>query len=269
MSVNIEKESSVLFVSKRPDTTNTFELDWTNVLDAGEAIAGQTTTAPAGITVADSGVAGATTYHSLSGGDAGTEYDLTVEIVTSATPARTIARTLRVFIIGTAITLDATVGGASANAYLTVSEANSYLIHRPRANDWFVASTHERINALVTATELLDRYVKWNGEKADDAQALEWPRNYAKDRYGRNIDNTIVPQAVKNATALLAEVLLTDDVQADPDNKGISSMAVPGVVSLNFDKYDRKKILPEAVTAQIRGLGTIHGYTSVVDVVRA
>ncbi len=81
-----------------------------------------------------------------------------------------------------ALTLNATVGGATANSYLTVSAADSYFDGRAFADAWTAATTAQKEQALVHATMLLDRE-RWAGAKGVDyttalTQSLAWPRRW-------------------------------------------------------------------------------------------
>ena len=81
--------------AKDPDDIDDFTLDWTNVLAVGETISLLTVTAvTAGITVSSSSNAGARTTARLTGGTAGTSYDVRYRITTST--GRQLDETLRI-----------------------------------------------------------------------------------------------------------------------------------------------------------------------------
>ncbi len=76
-----------------------------------------------------------------------------------------------------AITLDATVGGANANTYITLADANSFiegLVLSDDAAAWDGSSNDNKNRALFTAAQRIDRE-KFLGARVDDTQALEWP----------------------------------------------------------------------------------------------
>ena len=59
-----------------------------------------------------------------------------------------------------AITLDATVGGANANTYITLSDANSFIEGLILSDDnaaWDGSSTDNKNRALFTAAQRIDR----------------------------------------------------------------------------------------------------------------
>jgi hypothetical protein len=77
-----------------------------------------------------------------------------------------------------AIVLDATVGGASANTYVTLAEATAIIdgfVEDADVQHWNSGNTDSRNRALFTATQRLDRE-RFLGARATDTQALQWPR---------------------------------------------------------------------------------------------
>ena len=77
-----------------------------------------------------------------------------------------------------AVTIDATVGGANANSYLTLAAAQTLIDGFVEDDDvvaWGTATTDQKNRALVSATQRLDRE-RFLGAKATDTQALQWPR---------------------------------------------------------------------------------------------
>ena len=77
-----------------------------------------------------------------------------------------------------AITIDATVGGASANSYITLSDANG-IVEGLIADDdvvaWDNSSTDNKNRALYTAAVRVDRE-RFLGARVTNTQALQWPR---------------------------------------------------------------------------------------------
>lgn len=71
--------------------------------------------------------------------------------------------------------LDATVGGASANSYLTLAAANALFAARVGSSTWSAATDEEKSAALQQATRELDLDIT-AGCKADSAQRLAFPR---------------------------------------------------------------------------------------------
>jgi len=123
-----------------------------------------------------------------------------------------------------AITLDATVGGANANTYIGLSDANSFiegLVLSDDAAAWDGSSNDNKNRALFTAAQRIDRE-KFLGARVSDTQALEWPRSGVRkpdtytNLYGLSFPNRLVadyyldteiPDRVKHAQVILAVYL--------------------------------------------------------------
>jgi hypothetical protein len=76
------------------------------------------------------------------------------------------------------IAIDATVGGANANSYLTLAAAQAIIdgfVQDADVTAWASATTDQKNRALFTATQRLDRE-RFLGARATDTQALQWPR---------------------------------------------------------------------------------------------
>ena len=77
-----------------------------------------------------------------------------------------------------AVTIDATAGGANANSYITLTEANSFveaMISSTDVTAWSTGDSDLRNRALAAAAQRLDRE-RFLGARATDTQALQWPR---------------------------------------------------------------------------------------------
>ena len=123
-----------------------------------------------------------------------------------------------------AITIDATVGGASANSYITLSEADSNiegLIIDDDVQAWISATDDNKNRALFTAAVRIDRE-RFLGARVTNTQALQWPRTGVRkpDTYINTyatgfpfristdyFTDTEIPEQVKKAQAILAVYL--------------------------------------------------------------
>ena len=77
-----------------------------------------------------------------------------------------------------AVTIDATVGDASANSYLTLADAQAIvdgMVEDADVTAWASATDDQKNRALYTATQRLDRE-RFIGARATNTQALQWPR---------------------------------------------------------------------------------------------
>ena len=74
-----------------------------------------------------------------------------------------------------AVTIDATAGGANANSYITLAEADAYveaMVLSTDAAQWDSGNTDSRNRALTAAAQRLDRE-RFLGARATDTQALQ------------------------------------------------------------------------------------------------
>ncbi len=103
-----------------------------------------------------------------------------------------------------ALVLDATVGGATANSYLTSATANAYFESRPEAaTTWASATTATKDFYLVAATERLEQE-SYFGTKASLTQRLLFPRSGVYDSDGQLLSELTMPRQLLNATCEVA-----------------------------------------------------------------
>ena len=123
-----------------------------------------------------------------------------------------------------AITIDATVGGASANSYITLADANTIvegLILDDDFSAWDGSSNDNKNRALFTAAVRVDRE-RFLGARVTNTQALQWPRTGVRkpDTYINTyatgfpfristdyFTDTEIPDQVKKAQVILAVYL--------------------------------------------------------------
>ena len=146
-----------------------------------------------------------------------------------------------------ALVLDATVGGATANTFVTAAEMTTYLEGRLNASVWTAAAAQEA--ALVEATRELTTQ-EWVGTTVTATQALAWPRQYAADpdapAGGSQIDysTSVIPTRVKNATCELALQFLkagTTDIAAVSATDGVIEKTVDVLTTIYADPRAQKQ----------------------------
>ncbi len=110
--------------------------------------------------------------------------------------------------------LDATVGGESANSYITRTDADTYFTVRLGSTVWTSADPADKDIALQMATRKVDN-LSYYGWKRNINQALEFPRDaFQSDDGVWDLDpdgNVINPLEVQNATCECALWLLKND----------------------------------------------------------
>lgn len=166
--------------------------------------------------------------------------------------------------------LDATIGGASADSYISVDDADTYFGAHVTTAVWDAATVASKEKGLKMATRLLDQRYDWAGEKVSDSQSLRWPRSNAFDKDGDAFETNELPLELTQATAEFAQYLLTSDTTKETDGRGLTSTTVD-TISVVFDKADKPDVLPDIVVEMLRGLGVVHrrggvGSASVVRV---
>lgn len=147
-----------------------------------------------------------------------------------------------------ALTLVYTAAASNANSYCSLAEANSFFDARYHKENWEAASDDDKRAVLAWATRLLDEHCIWYGYRYSETQSLEWPRGGLVDKAGYNIDDTTIPEFLKEATAEYALWLLGEDLTKAPDTAGFK-MLQAGTLRMEIDRNDRKDVLPESVWA--------------------
>jgi len=123
-----------------------------------------------------------------------------------------------------AVTIDATVGGANANSYLTLADASAIIdgfVESDAIAAWATATTDQKNRALYTAAQRLDRE-RFLGARSTDEQSMQWPRSGVRkpDTYTNTyavgfpfrittdyFTDSEIPSQVKYAQAYLAAYL--------------------------------------------------------------
>jgi hypothetical protein len=129
--------------------------------------------------------------------------------------------------------LDSTAGGAAAESFFAISEADTYFSNRG-VTAWAAGSTPAKEQAARLGTQYLENTYrgKWVGLTATQTQALAWPRvdgsrggqgrsfgyGYTFPLYdinGWQIDSTVIPAQVKYA-AMQAALLALGGTTLEP-----------------------------------------------------
>jgi hypothetical protein len=126
---------------------------------------------------------------------------------------------------------DATLGGASANSYLTVAEADAYAnsdLGRNRTA-WLAATVEDKEAALMRATEEIDATIVRVDSTFFTGQALLFPRSYDLDPS----DDTLpkLPARLGNAVYLQAAYIIRNadllDDAASRRARGLANFSNP------------------------------------------
>ncbi len=165
-------------------------------------------------------------------------------------------------------------GKADANSYASAAEGDAYHDGHLYATAWTAATLANKETALVFATRLIDAEFQFNGVKANEAQALQWPRADCRDPdadgwNGGTVPSEIVPRAVVDATCELARELLIADRTAAPVGEGLNYFNDAGTQT-GYDKTDRRPIISHVAQAMLGKFGSlIKSRSGAVRLVRA
>src|SRR5258706_538573 len=72
-------------------------------------------------------------------------------------------------------------GLSNANSYANAADGDGYHEGHLYGTSWSGASTATKEAALVMATRVVDALFEFRGYRGNDGQALQWPRQYARD----------------------------------------------------------------------------------------
>lgn len=95
--------------------------------------------------------------------------------------------------------------------YGTLTEHNTYWAAHDTPAAWTNATDAQKTTALLKASEYLDQRYRWIGYRTEETQVRAWPRISAYDSDGFAIDDSAIPQVVKDAVSYLAARSLEGD----------------------------------------------------------
>lgn len=167
------------------------------------------------------------------------------------------------------ITIDATVGGASSNAYDQVSFIDGYAPLTMWATAWAALTDADQKAAFaIRATRAIDQ-LPYTGYTKFDTQALQFPRYGVVLPRGTRLDPDTIPDVVKRAWAHTACYLASLGSAIDPftvdDTSKIAKLAV-GPVSLDFRQTvgpDGSTFLATVIAPMLRPFGLVGPANSV------
>lgn len=148
-------------------------------------------------------------------------------------------------------------GKVDANAYANAADGDAYHDGHLYASAWAAASAGDKDKALVMATRLIDGQFQFDGIKASDAQALQWPREDCRDPDGDDaLPSDAVPKAVIEATCEMARELLVVDRTAAPDGEGLKYYN-DGTAQTGYDKSDTRPVISHVAQALLMKFGSL------------
>ncbi len=167
-------------------------------------------------------------------------------------------------------TVETGAGLSGANSYVSLDEADDYLIANIHIYPAWSALTDENKESLLAfASRVLDQRTSWLGEKTVATSALRWPRTGCQDRDGNDIAANVVPAAVKAATIEMAAALIAADRTVERGSDGLKELQVD-VIRFVFDETYRLPAIPSNIGYILTGLGYVssgeRGFKKIVKV---
>ena len=132
--------------------------------------------------------------------------------------------------------IDATLGGTSANSYVTLAAANTYFETVPKSSTWIDKTDDQKNRSLISATRWIDA-LTFYGDRCTETQALKWPRDeYKVD--GIDLVCTLIPEGIKVATYELARAFAndTDAITGTSGTTGIYDEVELGELRVKYNK---------------------------------
>lgn len=149
------------------------------------------------------------------------------------------------------MSFDSIPGTDTSNSYPSVQEADDYFVYRYHASaQWAGLADPAKEGLLISATNLLNWYIKFKGTKTNISQALEWPRTGVTLSDGTPVDVDEIPTKIKHAVFELAFSSLKSDRVADNKLAGMSMLkAGPLQIKAADGGYESTEIstIPEHV----------------------
>lgn len=160
-------------------------------------------------------------------------------------------------------------GRVDANSYAAAADGDAFYDGHLYASAWTAATTGNKEKALVMATRLIDAEYQFNGFKANDGQALQWPRVRCPDpdrtdrvffplaiSFGLYLDSDKVPSALRDATIEMARELLVLDRTAAPPGEGLKYENT-GAAQMGYSKTDVRPIISHVAQAMLAKYGAL------------
>lgn len=148
-------------------------------------------------------------------------------------------------------------GKIDANAYANAADGDVYHDGHLYAGAWTAASAGNKEAALVMATRLIDSQMRFAGFKANDTQALQWPRRTCPDPdLGAYVLEDVVPKELLDATCEMARELLILDRTAAPPGEGLKYSNI-GPNQTGYNKTDVRPIISHVAQAMLAKFGAL------------
>ena len=127
-------------------------------------------------------------------------------------------------------------GLPTANAFASVETVDAILELNIHSN-WELAGENKE-KLIGWATRLLNQHVRWFGTRKYETSGTPFPRSNLRNDDGGFYPDDAIPSELEEATAILADFLLTTDPTVVNSASNLKQIDVD-VISLRFDNLDR------------------------------
>ena len=151
--------------------------------------------------------------------------------------------------------IDSTVSGSNSNSYVSVTEADSYFEGNPFfGENWVSKSDAEKEYWLQSSTRSLDRMYSYIGDRAEDSQALEFPRRTSSSETNITLDRRIKDAQLELVVLMNKELGETGNY-TDQDQEEIE--VLNGLARIKYAKKNDSRVIQRAFggsTSTVRSL---------------
>ena len=160
------------------------------------------------------------------------------------------------------LTLISTAGSTTANSYVSLLEANTYVetyvLASNRRELWDTTDWEDLERSLIIATRNLDDMFCWGGRKTYSSGALDWPRQFIYDELGNQYAQDEIPRAIKDATIEYALWLL-DNSDDFPKTESFQYDSITvGPIKIDYNEKAgglRERYIPDIITSLLNNFG--------------
>lgn len=157
-----------------------------------------------------------------------------------------------------AFVFDSTPGSATANSFVSVTDADDYFSGRFENDLWTALPSATKQRLLATATRRLDAE-NYYGSRHSQTQSLQFPRDVVFNRDSYPYASNEIPRNLKYATCELAYFALKQDDRIVSeielhDAQGLDAFSV-GPLSYQFNGRLKMDALPETVKNELKAIG--------------
>ena len=166
-----------------------------------------------------------------------------------------------------ALVVEDGTGLSTAEAYISVADADTYHTAYTGSSDWSGATDSVKERVLRRGAQVMDNtyILRWKGDRTNRTQTLDWPRTSVEDTDGFIIDSNVVPVEVQRANAeyALREITEANGIIPDVTDNGTikSEMVKVGPLERDVEYQGGKAPLTQFTVVEILLKGLLESST--------